>query len=78
MFETKAQAINNCLQIVKCSTPMSRDFGLVAVDNPASSTIRREITLQLATYYPEVMLNALTVSADGSGHFVYNISVVGE
>ena len=75
MFESKAECIANCLQTNIKTYVLAREFGVNSTDFPAVNP-RREIQIQLATFYPDVSINSVTISsADSSGNFEYNIII---
>lgn len=77
MKESTAQCIANCLRASKGSHVLYRTFGLEVVDG-MNVPMRRDILIQLSTYYPEVSLNNVTVSkADIDGKFEYTVDVRG-
>ena len=77
MKETTAQCIANCLRTSQGSHVLYRTFGLEVVDG-MNVPMRRDILIQLSTYYPEVSLNNVTVSkADIDGKFEYTVDVRG-
>ena len=77
MKENTAQCIANCLRTSQGSHMLYRTFGLEVVDG-MNVPMRRDILIQLSTYYPEVSLNNVTVSkADIGGKFEYTVDVRG-
>lgn len=77
MKESTAQCIANCLRTSQGSHVLYRTFGLEVVDG-MNVPMRRDILIQLSTYYPEVSLNNVTVSkADIDGKFEYTVDVRG-
>lgn len=77
MKESTAQCIANCLRTSQGSHVLYRTFGLEVVDG-MNVPMRRDILIQLSTYYPEVTLNNVTVSkADIDGKFEYTVDVRG-
>lgn len=77
MRENTAQCIANCLRTSQGSHVMYRTFGLEVVDG-TNVPMRRDILIQLSTYYPDVSLNNVTVSkADIDGRFEYTVDVRG-
>ena len=50
-----------------------RGFGLSVVDE-ANAPMRRDILIQLSTYYPDATLNNVSITrAETNGHFEYKI-----
>lgn len=77
MRENTAQCIVNCLRTSQGSHVMYRSFGLEPVDG-TNVPMRRDILIQLSTYYPDVSLNNVTISkADIDGRFEYTVDVRG-
>ena len=77
MKENTAQCIANCLRTSQGSHVLYRTFGLEVVDD-MNVPMRRDILIQLSTYYPEVSLNNVAVSkADIDGKFEYTVDVRG-
>ena len=77
MKKSTAQCIANCLRTSQGSHVLYRTFGLEVVDG-MNVPMRRDILIQLSTYYPEVSLNNVTVSkADIDGKFEYTVDVRG-
>lgn len=78
MFEKTSQCISNCFNTLKGSHVFYRSFGLNDVD-AANMPMRRNILIQLSTYYPDVKLNDVTLNAaEINGHFSYNVNINGE
>ena len=59
MRENTLECIGNCLRVLQKSHVMYRNYGLDEVDGALSPT-RRNVLVQLSTYYPDVALSALT------------------
>lgn len=77
MKETTAQCIANCLRTSQGSHVLYRAFGLEPVDG-VNVPMRKDILVQLSTFYPEVTLNDVTVTrVEINGHFDYNVDVKG-
>ena len=75
MKEDTAQCISACLNTSKGSHVFYRNFGLTCVDD-TNVPMRKDILIQLSTYYPEVTLNGVTITqADSNGHFSYIVDV---
>ncbi len=78
MKESTAQCIANCLRTSQGSHVLYRSFGLEPVDG-VNVPMRKDILIQLSTYYPDVTLNDVTVArVDVNGHFEYTVNVKGE
>lgn len=78
MKESKAECIANCLRTSLGSHVLYRSFGLEPVDG-VNVPMRKDILVQLSTYYPDVTLNDVTVTrVDLNGQFDYNVDVKGE
>lgn len=77
MFEDKSQCIANCLMTEKGSHLLYRDYGTADVDSVSASLARRHIQTQLATFYPDVSISAITLEPSelGNGQFKYNIKL---
>ena len=77
MKESTAQCIANCLRTSQGSHVLYRSFGLEPVDG-VNVPMRKDILVQLSTYYPDVTLNDVTVSkVETNGRFEYNVDVKG-
>lgn len=77
MKESKAQCIANCFRTTKGSHVLYRTFGLEAVDD-VGVPMRKDILIQLSTYYPDVTLNDVTVTrAEADGQFEYIVDIKG-
>ena len=77
MKENTAQCIANCLAINKGSHALYRGFGLNVIDG-MNVPMRRDILIQLSTYYPDVTLNDVTITrVNSDGQFEYNVDVKG-
>ena len=61
MKENTLECIGNCLRVERKSHCMYRNYGLDEVDGALSPT-RRNVLVQLSTYYPDVNLNNLSVT----------------
>ena len=61
MRENTLECIGNCLRVLQKSHVMYRGYGLDEVDGALSPT-RRNVLVQLSTYYPDVSLNNLTIT----------------
>lgn len=77
MRENTAQCIANCLMTSQGSHVLYRSFGLEPVDG-MNVPMRRDILIQLSTYYPDVSLNNVAITkADIDGRFEYIVDVRG-
>ena len=73
MKEDTAHCIANCLATNKGSHVLHRGFGLNVIDG-TNVPMRRDILIQLSTYYPDVTLNDVTVTrVDNNGQFEYKV-----
>lgn len=73
MKEDTARCIANCLATNRGSHVLYRGFGLSVVDE-ANPPMRRDILIQLSTYYPDATLNNVSIiRAETNGHFEYKI-----
>ena len=73
MKEDTAHCIANCLATNKGSHVLYSDFGLNVIDG-TNVPMRRDILIQLSTYYPDVTLDDITVTrTENNGHFEYKI-----
>lgn len=77
MFESTAQCIANCLQTTKGTHIMYRSFGLNSVD-ATNPPMRKDILVQLSTFYPEVTMNDATITrVESNGQFYYDVKIRG-
>lgn len=76
MFESKAQAIANCLQCNRGTYPLARAFGGDLVDTVARNP-RQTVQTQLAIYYPEISVTAVTMVMDDTGLFTSDVIIKG-
>lgn len=77
MLENQAQCIANCLKTQLGSHVLYRGFGLDVVDN-TNPPMRRDILIQLSTYYPDVTLSNIAITrADINGNFEYLVETRG-
>ena len=77
MFESTGQCIANCLKTQLGSHVLYRGFGLNTVD-ATNPPMRRDILIQLSTYYPDVTMNNLEVTqVNNNGNFEYIIDIKG-
>ena len=69
MKEDTAHCIANCLATNRGSHVLYRGFGLSVVDE-ANAPMRRDVLIQLSTYYPDATLNNVSITrAETNGHF---------
>ena len=77
MFENQAQCVANCLKTQLGSHVLYRGFGLDVVD-ATNPPMRRDILIQLSTYYPDVTLSSIAITtADINGNFEYLVETRG-
>ena len=77
MKESISHCIANCLRTQQGSHVLYRTFGLNVVDG-TSVPMRRDVLVQLSTYYPEVTLNNVTITkVESNGTFNYDVDVKG-
>lgn len=77
MLENQAQCIANCLKTQLGSHVLYRGFGMNTVDSP-NHPVRRDILIQLSTYYPDVTLSNIAITrADINGNFEYLVETRG-
>ena len=75
MFESTPQCIANCLMTQQGSHVLYRDIGLNAVD-ATNPPMRRDILVQLSTFYPDVTMNDLQITqVNHNGNFEYIIDI---
>lgn len=77
MFESTGQCIANCLMTQQGSHVLYRGFGLNVVD-ASNPPLRRDILIQLSTFYPDVTMNDLQITqVNNSGSFEYIVETRG-
>lgn len=75
MLENTQNCISNCLQTSKGSHVMYRQFGLYVID-AHNAPMKKDIVVQLSTYYPEVSLqNVVLTQIPTKGEFYYTVDV---
>lgn len=75
MFEKTEQCITNCLQTDLGSHVFYRGFGLNVVDG-TNVPMRKDILVQLSTYYPETTLQDVVIErVESNGEYYYTVSV---
>lgn len=75
MRENTLECIGNCLKVLQKSHVMYRGYGLDEVDGALSPT-RRNVLVQLSTYYPDVSLNNLTITEfNEKGQKYYTVEI---
>ena len=75
MFESTAQSITNCLKTQLGSHVLYRGFGLNVVDN-TNPPMRRDILIQLSTYFPNVTMNNVEIiQTNSNGSFYYTVDL---
>lgn len=78
MFEKTSQCIANCFNTLNGTHVLYRSYGLNEVD-AANMPIRRDIVVQLSTYYPQINLSELTLTyGDLAGKLYYTVTIKGE
>ena len=77
MKENTAYCIANCLATNKGSHVFYRGFGLNVIDS-TNAPMRRDVLVQLSTYYPDVTLNDITITrVESNGRFEYKVDTKG-
>ena len=77
MFENTSQCIANCLKTQAGSHVLYRGFGLNVVD-ATNPPMRRDILVQLSTYYPDVTLSNTSITqVNNNGSFEYIVETRG-
>lgn len=77
MFESTPQCISSCLKTQLGSHVLYRGFGLNTVD-ASNPPVRRDILIQLSTFYPDVTMNNLSITqVNNNGSFYYTIDIKG-
>lgn len=77
MKESVSEQIANCLRTQQGTHVLYRGFGLNVVDanNPP---MRRDILVQLSTFYPDVVLSDLVITqVNNNGSFEYIVETRG-
>ena len=75
MKESVSEQIANCLRTQQGTHVLYRSFGLNVVDS-TNPPMRRDILIQLSTYYPNVSLNDVQITrVESSGDFEYTVDV---
>ena len=75
MFESTAQCITNCMNTQEGSHVLYRGFGLNVVDS-TNPPMRRDILIQLSTYFPDVTMNNLEIiQTNSNGSFYYTVDL---
>ena len=75
MKESIPQCIANCLRTQQGTHVLYRAFGLNVVDS-TNPPMRRDILIQLSTYYPDVSLNDVQITkVESNGEFEYTVDV---
>ena len=75
MRENTLECIGNCLRTLTRSHVLYRNYGLDEVDGALSPT-RRNVLVQLSTYYPDVSLNNLTITKfNEKGQKYYTVEI---
>ena len=77
MLESTAQCITNCLKTQLGSHVLYRGFGLNTVDQNNPS-LRRDVLIQLSTYYPDITMNDISIiQTSSNGNFYYTVDIKG-
>lgn len=77
MREDVSHQLANCLKTQQGSYVFYRGYGLSVVD-ATNPPIRRDILVQLSTYYPEITLSDVTISkVESNGSFEYIVETRG-
>lgn len=75
MKESVSEQIANCLRTQQGTHTLYRAFGLSVVDS-TNPPMRRDILIQLSTYYPDVSLNDVQITrVESNGEFEYTVDV---
>lgn len=77
MKEDVSHQIANCLKTQQGTHVLYRSFGLNVVD-ATNTPMRRDILIQLSTYYPDVTLNDVQITqVNYNGNFEYIVETRG-
>lgn len=77
MKEDVSHQIANCLKTQQGTHVLYRGFGLNIVDS-TNPPMRRDILVQLSTYYPDVVLSDLQITqVNNNGNFEYIVETRG-
>lgn len=77
MKESVSEQIANCLRTQAGTHVLYRGFGLSVVDS-TNPPMRRDILIQLSTYYPDVTLNDVQITqVNNNGNFEYIVETRG-
>lgn len=77
MKEDVSHQIANCLKTQQGTHVLYRGFGLNVVD-ATNPPMRRDILVQLSTYYPDVTLNNVSITqVESNGNFEYIVETRG-
>ena len=77
MKEDVSHQIANCLKTQQGTHVLYRGFGLNTVDT-TNPPLRRDILIQLSTYYPDVTMNNLEITqVNNNGIFNYTVDIKG-
>lgn len=77
MKEDVSHQIANCLKSQQGTHVLYRGFGLNVVD-ATNPPMRRDILVQLSTYYPDVTLNNVSITqVNNNGIFEYMVETRG-
>lgn len=77
MKESVSEQIANCLKTQQGTHVLYRGFGLNVVDT-TNPPMRRDILIQLSTYYPDVTLSNTSITqVNSNGNFEYIVETRG-
>lgn len=77
MKESVSEQIANCLKTQAGTHVLYRGFGLNVVDS-TNPPMRRDILIQLSTYYPDVTLSDVQITqVNSNGNFEYIVETRG-
>lgn len=77
MKEDVSHQIANCLKTQQGTHVLYRGFGLSVVDS-TNPPMRRDILIQLSTYYPDVTLSDVQITqVNSNGNFEYIVETRG-
>lgn len=75
MFESTSQCITTCMNTQQGSHALYRGFGLSVVDS-TNPPMRRDILIQLSTFYPDVTMNNVEIiKTNSNGSFYYTVDL---
>lgn len=75
MRESVAEQIANCLRTQQGTHVLYRAFGLDVIDG-TNVPMRRDILVQLSTFYPDVRLTNVQINrVESDGNFDYTVDI---